>query len=76
MSGVEKEKTLIHELLHIPGGFSGGFRPHKGYVERKIVEQLYEKLQQSRALRKSVTYSESNDRILPSKFLRTEWTEK
>jgi len=49
MSPVEKEKTLIHELLHIPGGFSGGFRPHKGYVERKIVEELYQKLQKKRA---------------------------
>jgi predicted metallopeptidase len=49
----EKEKTLIHELLHIPGGFSGGFRPHKGYVERKIVEQLYKKLKQTRSSRKS-----------------------
>jgi len=39
MSSVEKEKTLIHELLHIPGGFSGGFRPHKGYVERQIVRR-------------------------------------
>ena len=53
MSKEEKEKTLIHELLHIPGGFSGGFRPHKGYVERKIVEQLYKKLQQARASKNS-----------------------
>jgi predicted metallopeptidase len=52
MSGVEKEKTLIHELLHIPGGFSGGFRPHKGYVERRIVEDLYCKLQRNRASKK------------------------
>jgi len=44
----EKEKTLIHELLHIPGGFSGGFRPHKGYVDREIVEHLYRKLQRNR----------------------------
>ncbi|UCF44824.1 MAG: metallopeptidase [Candidatus Bathyarchaeota archaeon] len=44
----EKEKTLIHELLHIPAGFSGGFRPHKGYIDRKTVEQLYKKLQQAR----------------------------
>jgi predicted metallopeptidase len=40
-------------LLHIPGGFSGGFRPHKGYVERKIVDELYMKLQKRRA-RKSL----------------------
>jgi predicted metallopeptidase len=56
MSAEEKEKTLIHELLHIPGGFSGGFRPHKGYVERKTVEMLYEKLQQTRASIKSNLY--------------------
>jgi len=49
MSEEDKEKTLIHELMHIPGAFSGGFRPHKGYVERKHVEQLYKKLQQKRA---------------------------
>ncbi len=49
----EKEKTLIHELLHIPGGFSGGFRPHKGYVERRIVEELYKKLQKNRAMKKT-----------------------
>jgi len=56
MSAEEKEKTLIHELLHIPGGFSGGFRPHKGYVERKTVEMLYKKLQQARASKKSNSY--------------------
>lgn len=49
LSFEDKEKTLIHELLHIPGGFSGGFRPHKGYVERKIVNKLYKKLQARRA---------------------------
>src|SRR3989304_963057 len=53
MSNEEKEKTLIHELLHIPGGFSGGFRPHKGYVERRIVEDLYRKLQKNRASKKT-----------------------
>jgi predicted metallopeptidase len=53
MSKEEREKTLIHELLHIPGGFSGGFRPHKGYVERKTVELLYKKLQQARASKNS-----------------------
>ncbi len=48
----EKERTLIHELLHIPGGFAGGFRPHKGYVERKTVEKLYRKLQKIKETRK------------------------
>jgi len=49
MSPEDKEKTLIHELMHIPGGFSGGFRPHKGYVERKDVEQVYSTLKRKRA---------------------------
>ncbi len=37
----DKEKTVIHELLHIPKGFKGGFRPHKGYISRKRVEKLH-----------------------------------
>lgn len=57
MSKEDKEKILIHELLHIPGGFSGGFRPHRGYVERQKVEQLYKKLLQVRSSRKSKRFS-------------------
>jgi len=53
MSAEDKEKTLVHELMHIPGGFSGGFRPHKGYVERKMVDEVYAKLKKTRAARKS-----------------------
>lgn len=53
LSPEEKEKTLVHELMHIPGGFSGGFRPHKGYVERKMVEEVYAKLKKKRAAKKS-----------------------
>ena len=41
LSQEDKEKTLIHELMHIPKGFSGGFRPHKGYISRKKVEKLH-----------------------------------
>jgi predicted metallopeptidase len=52
MTHEDKERTLIHELMHIPGGFSGGFRPHKGYVERKDVEQVYKRLQKNRATRR------------------------
>lgn len=39
----DKERTIIHELMHIPKGFKGGFRPHKGYVSRKQVEKLFNK---------------------------------
>ena len=52
MSPQDKERTLIHELMHIHGGFSGGFRPHKGYVERKNVEMVYNKLQSDRAAKR------------------------
>ncbi len=41
LSQEDKEKTVIHELLHIPRGFKGGFLPHKGYVSRKRVEKLH-----------------------------------
>ena len=40
----EKEKILIHELLHIPKGFSGGFRPHKGFVNKHIINSLHKTL--------------------------------
>ena len=50
LSEEEKEKTLIHELLHIPKGFSGGFRPHKGYINRKQVEKLHRALLEKRSL--------------------------
>ena len=49
MSKEEKEKTLIHELLHIPKGFSGGFRPHKGYISKKRIEKLHLLLKKRRA---------------------------
>lgn len=51
MSIEEQEKTLIHELLHIPKGFKGGFIPHKGHITRKRVEQLHQALLAKRAKR-------------------------
>ena len=49
LSEEEKEKTIIHELLHIPKGFTGGFRPHKGYIDREIVENLHRTFKKQKA---------------------------
>lgn len=40
----ERTKTLIHELLHIPASFGGGFRHHRTHVNRHTVEKEYKKL--------------------------------
>ena len=42
LSEIEKTKTLIHELMHIPKSFGGGFR-HHDYVCNKNIELQYEK---------------------------------
>ncbi len=39
----EKIKTIIHELMHIPKTFGGGFRGHKGHITEKSVNALYNK---------------------------------
>jgi len=41
----EQIKTLIHELMHIPKNFGGGFRQHD-FVKRQNVEVLYKKLKE------------------------------
>lgn len=41
LSQEDRERTVLHELMHIPRCFKGGFRPHKGYVSRQQVENLY-----------------------------------
>ena len=41
LSQGDKEKTVLHELMHIPKGFKGVFRHHKGYVSREQVEKMY-----------------------------------
>lgn len=40
MSEEEKTKTLIHELLHIPRAFGGGFR-HHDFVDDRMVNRFY-----------------------------------
>ena len=49
LSQEDKEKTVIHELLHIPHGFRGGFRPHKGYISKKKVDKLYKEYTENKS---------------------------
>lgn len=37
----EQEKTLIHELMHIPTTFGGGFRHHNPHVTARTVDAMY-----------------------------------
>ncbi len=43
----DQVKTIIHELMHIPHSFGGGFRHHKPYVNKKTVEVAFKKLVES-----------------------------
>jgi len=40
MSSEEQIKVLIHELMHIPKSFGGGFK-HHDFVNERNVEKLY-----------------------------------
>lgn len=46
----DQDRTLIHELMHIPKTFSGALVAHKGRSHRidgRTVEALYQKFRQS-----------------------------
>jgi len=38
----DQTKVLIHEILHIPHSFGGGFRSHKPFVTRTKVQRMYD----------------------------------
>jgi len=38
----DQTKVLIHELMHIPHSFGGGFRSHRPYVAKRKVEKTYQ----------------------------------
>ena len=42
LSREDQTKVLIHEILHIPHCFGGGFRAHKSYVTRAKVQKRYD----------------------------------
>ncbi|GAI31840.1 unnamed protein product [marine sediment metagenome] len=42
LSQNEKEKVIIHEMLHIPKAFGGGLKMH-GYVDNKRISEAFKK---------------------------------
>ena len=50
MSKSEQDKVIIHELMHVPKTFGGGFRQHDFVCESNI-ELLYEKFLEAKGLK-------------------------
>ena len=46
----DQVKTIIHELLHIPHNFGGGFRHHRPHVNNAVVEAAFKKLAETNFL--------------------------
>ncbi len=42
LSKEDQTKVLIHEILHIPHSFGGGFRAHEPFVTRAKVQRMYQ----------------------------------
>jgi predicted metallopeptidase len=44
----DQTKVLIHEILHIPHSFGGGFRSHRPFVTRAKVQRMYDQFMRVR----------------------------
>jgi predicted metallopeptidase len=48
LSKKDQTMVLIHEILHIPHCFGGGFRAHKPYVTRAKVQKMYDEFMKAK----------------------------
>jgi predicted metallopeptidase len=48
MTNEGQDRVLVHELLHIPHSFAGGFRHHRNHVTRENVETWTRRLSEKR----------------------------
>ncbi len=64
MSSEEKTKTLIHELMHIPKSFGGGFIHHNIVHERNVEKmyQYYINLKKQQLINESNNFESNNFR--------------
>lgn len=65
MSQAEQDKVIIHELMHIPKTFGGGFRQHD-YVCEENVELLYSKF---RGIKPKTEFVEVKNKSYPTNNL-------
>jgi predicted metallopeptidase len=61
----EKVKVIIHELMHIPKSFGGGFR-HHDYVCEKNIDMYYQKYENMKRAQEEADLYEEKD-ILETK---------
>jgi predicted metallopeptidase len=65
MSREEQDKTLIHELMHIPKSFGGGFI-HHNLVNEHNVNKLYRLYIENQKMKKITSFD--NQGLFSSKF--------
>jgi predicted metallopeptidase len=78
MSREEQDKVIIHELMHIPLSFGGGFK-HHDFVTHKNVDKIYDKYVQLKnnnltsefnTVKKEINEHEQKKGFIPSGFRR------
>ena len=57
----DQTKVLIHELLHIPKAFGGGFRQHD-FVNRRTVENVYRQYKKIKQTQNAEIRAEENQK--------------